>query len=400
MKRMYEHMLVGHFEENRQMVFLSGPRQVGKTTLARAALPRGVYFNYDNPIDGHIIRAGAEKIAETLDLSQPQNRANGVIFDEIHKQPRWKSLLKGFFDSYGAGLKILVTGSARLNVYKRGGDSLMGRYFHYRMHPLTLAEVAGRKPDLDSEFQAPIKVSAASLQKLMEFGGYPEPFLNGSKRFYNKWTNLRMEQIFNEDLRDLSRVQDIKGIRGLAELLGGCLGSGINYSSIAREMSITVDTVKAWIALLESVYYCYTVRPWFKNVANSIRKQPKVYLWDWSLAEDPGARCENFVASHLLKAVHWWTDSGLGVYELCYLRDKQQREVDFLVIKNKEPFMLVECKKSSHDLLSPSLAYYQKILKIPHAFQAVFDLPQSNINPLEYKTPIKLGVADLFKILY
>ncbi len=399
MKRIYETLIVESLGAHRQMALLSGPRQVGKTTVARQALPVAHYFNYDNASDGRLIVSGPDAIAEHLDFANPNNKVGGVIFDEIHKFSKWKNFLKGFFDVYGENLKVAVTGSARLDVYKRGGDSLMGRYFPYRIHPLSVGELASAEVDPEVLFQAPKPVTQEMVEALLRFGGFPEPFLKGSVRFHNRWHALRLEQIFEEDLRDLSRVQDIRQLRNLSELLRGCVGSGVNYSSLAADLCVTADTVKAWITTLESVFWCFEIRPWYTNVASSIRKQPKIYLWDWSELEDVGARNENFVASHLLKAVNWWTECGLGTFELCYVRDKQQQEVDFVVVKNKKPFMLVECKTSSGAALSPHLAHYQKLLNAEYAFQVVFDAPPSSLNPLDYTTPIKVAVADLLKLL-
>ncbi|MBO5780861.1 MAG: AAA family ATPase, partial [Opitutales bacterium] len=243
MKRIYESLISDNLSKLRQMAFISGPRQVGKTTTAKQVLPNAKYLNYDIGSDAIAIRGGATKIAQAIDLSNPLNAKKGVIFDEIHKFPRWKNLLKGFFDSYADNkIKIAVTGSARLDIYKRGGDSLMGRYFMYRIHPLSARETVSSAVDIEKIFQSPAKISNAQIDKLLAFGGYPEPYLRADKRFYNSWKNLRLEQIFYEDLRDLSRVQDIKGIRSLAELLGGRISSGINYSSLANELNVSSDT--------------------------------------------------------------------------------------------------------------------------------------------------------------
>ena len=400
MKRIYETLIADNLSKVRQMAFISGPRQVGKTTTARQVLPKAKYLNYDIDTDANAIRSGATKIAQVIDLANPLNAKKGIIFDEIHKFPKWKNLLKGFFDAYADNkIKVAVTGSARMDTYKRGGDSLMGRYFMYRIHPITARESVSANVDIENLFQKPAKISDKHIEKLLTFGGYPEPYITANKRFYNNWKNLRLEQLFYDDLRDLSRVQDIKGIRALADLLGGRISSGINYSSLANELNVTSDTIKTWINILESVYYCYSIRPWFKNIANSIRKQPKIYLWDWSIIQDNGAKNENFVASHLLKVAHWWTDCGLGVFDLYYLRDKLQREVDFLITKDSQPFMLVEVKSSERDPISPTLSYFQKILKAPYAFQVAFDMPISEIIPTDYNTPIKISVADLLKIL-
>lgn len=402
MKRVYESLIADHFVNNRQMVFLSGPRQVGKTTLAANILPSAACFNYDKTSDAIAIAGGADRIAKLADLSDPLKAKNGILFDELHKFPKWKKFLKGFFDVYADNrrLKVIVTGSARMDVYKRGGDSMMGRYFPYRVHPLSLGELAGGETDLDAIFQNPQQVSQDDMNALMRFGGYPEPFLRGSERFCNQWKRMRLEKLFEEDVRDMSRVQDLRGLRALAELLTARVGGGVNYASLAMDLAVTPDTVKSWIGILESVYYCYTVSPWFANVANSIRKQPKAYLWDWSLVSDEGARNENFVASHLLKAVHWWTDSGLGDFTLHYLRTKQQKEVDFLISKDKIPFMLVECKTSAKEGLSPALVEFQNALSAPYAFQVAMNAPVSNLVPTEFRgTQVKISALDLLKVL-
>ena len=400
MKRAYESLVGEHFSTNRQMAFLSGPRQVGKTTLAAALLPKARYYNYDRPADALKFAAGPDRVAEDAGLDVPAFVANGVVFDEIHKFSRWKRFLKGFFDVYGKGLRVAVTGSARLNIYKRGGDSLMGRYFPYRIHPLSVGEVAGGAIDVERPFRAWRKIGRKDVETLLRFGGFPEPFLSGSERFYNRWRNARKDLVFHEDLRDLSRVQDIRGIRALSDLLAARVTGGINCSGLSNDLQVTADTVKSWIGLLESVYEVYTVRPWFRNVANSIRKQPKAYFWDWSVVKAGGMRNENFIASHLLKSVQWWTDAGLGDFELHYVRDKQQREVDFLVSKDSEPYMLVECKSSLDEPLSPVLEHFRKVLNVPYAFQVAVEADPLAIDPLEAKDrSIRLPAADFLSVL-
>ncbi len=401
MKRCYENLVLESLNAHRQMIFLSGPRQVGKTTCTRQILPDAKYFNYDKVADARIVMAGADAVAKELDLANPNRAQAGVVFDELHKFAKWKHFLKGFFDVYGDNrkLKIMVTGSARLNVYKRGGDSLMGRYFPFRIHPLSAAELVSDEVDLENLFQKPKPVTRESIDALLKLGGFPEPFLEGSERFHNRWSKLRLEQIFMEDLRNLSRVQDIQQLRALAEILRQCVASGVNYSSLACDLCVTSDTIKKWISTLESVFWCWTMRPYYRNVTSAIRKQPKVYLWDWSEVKDVGARCENFLASQLLKSVDWWKENGLGDFELCYLRDKQQREVDFVIVKDGNPFMLVECKHSGNTELSRNLLHFHRELKPKYAFQVAFDLPPTDLNPLDYNEPVKISVADFLKIL-
>ncbi len=376
MKRMYDDLLREHFDRERQMAFVSGPRQVGKSTLIASLCESGdVSFNWDRPDDRRALLKGSDFIIDRYglsDLRDPESRRL-IAFDEIHKFRQWKNFLKGFFDACEVEVSVLVTGSARLNIYKRGGDSLMGRYFLYRMHPLSVGEILPRPyaPDL---IRPPGKVPAEGFEALLRYGGFPEPFLRGTDRFYNRWIGLRTEQMFREDLRDLTRVQDIDQLMTLSQILLSQAGAMVNYSSLANEVCVSVDTIRRWMTLLESIYFSFRVRPWFRNIAKSLRKQPKVYPWDWSPVKDEGARLECLTASHLFKAVHWWTDLGLGQFDLHYIRDTAQREVDFLISRDAKPWIMIEVKKSRKEPLSPALKQFAHVLKVPHAFQAVMDM--------------------------
>jgi len=398
MKRIYENLLIEHQEQNRQMAFLSGPRQVGKTTSSRASAPHHRYYTWDQQSHRRLITKGPQAVADDFGIENVHKQRIPVVFDEIHKYRKWKSFLKGFFDIYGDRLKVVVTGSARLDVYKRGGDSMMGRYFPYRMHPLTVAELLTTEL-IEAEIRDPAEPDVEGLKQLIEFGGYPEPFLKGTKRFYNRWKRLRMELLFREDLRDLTQIQEVGQVQVLADLLTSHAGQLLNYSSLAANAFVSVDTVRRWIVALESLYFCFIVRPWYRNVPKSLRKQPKVYLWDWTMLPEKGVRNENMVASHLLKAVHWWTDIGLGTYDLHYLRDKSKREVDFLVTRNHEPWFLVEVKSSSKRGLSPHLLYFQERLQAEHAFQAAFDTEYVGENLFSLKNPVRVPVSTLLSQL-
>lgn len=378
MKRTYESIIEEHFRENRQMLFLVGPRQVGKTTTSLdVASPRPIHFylNWDSQEDRRLILQGPDAVAQKLALQEVKLGKNipFLIFDELHKYKKWKTFLKGFFDKYSKKAQILVTGSARLDIYKAGGDSLMGRYFLYRLHPISVAELL-RPITRKTEIIPPQKIEDTEWETLFQFGGFPEPFLRRDPFFSTQWKRLRTHQLFNEDLRDLTKIQDMGSMEVLAELLQHQSGKLTTFSSLANKINVSVDTVKRWVKVLKSFYYCYTILPWTKNITRSLIKEPKIFLWDWSLVQDPGARIENFIASHLLKAVHFWTDRGFGEYGLYYLRDKEKREVDFLVSKNKKPWFLVEVKSSGSVGISKSLYHFQKMAKIPHAFQVAFDL--------------------------
>lgn len=399
--RIYEVLIRQHLAENRQMIFLAGPRQVGKTTLslmAKSDVTTSFYLNWDNIEHQHQIIRGPETVARHLGLGKLAATKPLVIFDELHKYSRWKQFLKGFFDTYGAEIKIIVTGSAKLDIYKRIGDSLMGRYFLYRIHPLSVAELIS--PDFSNKLmRTPKSLSSAAFKKLIEFGGFPEPFLNGDKRFHNKWLRFRYQQTFHEDIRSLTEIHEMAQLELLATLLKSRSGQLISFSDLAADVNVSQPTIKRWIESLSAFYYCFSIRPWYKNISRSLRKQPKVYLWDWSDIADAGARAENMVASHLLKAVHFWTDTGLGNFDLHYVRDKDQYEVDFLVTKNNEPWFFVEVKQSESAGINKALYRFQEQTKAPHAFQVVFDMPFVNMDCFSVNTPVIVPVQTLLSQL-
>ena len=382
--------LIVHYRAHRQMVFLSGPRQVGKTTLAKAVdeqFALGHYFNWDDPGHRELILRGPGEIARHADLDRLQAEPPLCAFDELHKYRHWRDFLKGFFDQYENSAKILVTGSASLATFKRSGDSLMGRYFPYTLHPVSVAECA--KPSAaDSTIREPSRIDDEQWDALWHFGGFPEPFLKAEQRFYNRWRKLRTEQLFREDLRDLTRIQELGQMEILAELLRQQVGQLTTYSYLSKTVRVSLETVRHWISTLEAMYYCFTVRPWHRNVARALRKEPKYYLWDWSQADSPGARAENLVASALLKAVHWWAEAGQGDFSLHFIRDKQKREVDFLVVRDQEPWFLVEVKNSSTSGLADSLHYFQKQVKAPHAFQVAMDAEFVDRDCFEQTAPV------------
>jgi len=392
MRRVYETLLEEHLSRHRQMIFLSGPRQVGKTTTrleTSAESPLHSYFNWDNEDHRALIIEGPQAIARKARLDEVQKTLPVLVFDEIHKYRNWKRFLKGFFDTYEKKCRVLVTGSARLDVYKQGGDSLMGRYFLYRLHPLSIREIAD--PQIPSqEIQQPVEIRKADYEALLTFGGFPEPYLKRSQTFFNHWKRLRIKQLFREDLRDLSRVQEIGQMQLLAELLQEEASHSLNHSTLAGKIKVSTPTLQRWMELLKNLYFCFTIQPWSKNLSRSLIKEPKIYLWNWALIEDHGARLENLVASHLYKAIQFWTDRGFGDYGLYYLRDKEKREVDFLVTKNRKPWFLVEVKSSGEKGISRWLYYYQEKLKVSHAFQIGFDLPYVDQDCFKKNDPVRV----------
>ena len=390
MRRHLLDSLVAHYRDHRQMIFLSGPRQVGKTTLAKSLhehFTSGYYFNWDNPNHRELILKGPEEIARHAGLERLQTDPPLCVFDELHKYRHWRNFLKGFFDQYETQTKTLVTGSASLATFKRGGDSLMGRYFPHTLHPVSVAECTKSRIS-DSIIQSPVRIDDEKWNALWHFGGFPEPFLKAEQRFYNRWRKLRTEQLFREDLRDLTRIQELGQMEILAELLRRHAGQLTSYSSLSKAVCVSLDTIRRWISTLEALYYCFAVRPWHHNVARALRKEPKYFLWDWSQVESPGARAENLVASALLKAVHWWTESGQGDFALHFVRDKQKHEVDFLVCRDRQPWLLVEVKSSGNAGLTDSLYYFQKQTKARHAFQVAMDAEFIDRDCFKQSTPI------------
>ncbi|OGO96417.1 MAG: hypothetical protein A3F41_03030 [Coxiella sp. RIFCSPHIGHO2_12_FULL_44_14] len=390
MRRLYENLIQQHVAHYQQMLFLAGPRQVGKTTIsltAQALTDRLTYLNWDNQDHRKIILDGPTAVAHHMELSGVYVKKPILILDELHKYRRWKTFLKGFFDTYRNQLHIIVTGSSRLDIYRSGGDSLMGRYFPYRVHPLTVAECV-RTAISHTDIHPPTPIESTLFDALFEFGGFPEPFLNKDKQFSHRWKQLRKEQLFRGDIRDLSRIQEIDQLELLSELIKHQAGQLVNYSNLANKIKVSVDTIRRWINTLSSFYHCFIVRPWSTNISRSLLKEPKIYLWDWSDINDIGKRAENFVASHLLKAVHFWTDQGLGNYGLYFLRDKEKREVDFLVTKNNQPWFLAEVKYGDNTSISRQLEMFQQQTKAKHAFQIAINKEFIPVDCFSYHHPV------------
>ena len=295
------------------MLLVSGPRQVGKTTLARALCQQmqGHYFNWDDISHRQAILAGSDKLAVQAQLDRLRSTKTLLVFDELHKFRYWKDFLKGFFDRYEQQAHILVTGSARLDIFRKGGDSLMGRYFHLRMHSLSVREIIGAI-DTDQLIQPPARFPQEGFEQLLQFGGFPEPFCKANMRFSRRWQRLREKQLVQEDIRDGTNIQELAQLEVLTRLLQTYAGQAIRYTWLGEQIRVSVDTIRRWLDVLESFYFCFRVRPWSKNIASALRKEPKIYLWDSSQIDDTGMRSENFIACHLLKAVHWWTDLGMG----------------------------------------------------------------------------------------
>ncbi len=339
----------------KKMVFIGGPRQVGKTTLAKWIqnnhFPSGRYFNWDYDED----RTGILQKKWTTD-----NKL--LIFDELHKHPRWKNWIKGIYDVSADNHSFLITGSARLDVYKKGGDSLAGRYHYWRLHPFTL-----------DEFPEGITKKEA-FHRLMTVGGFPEPFIEGDEKSARRWRRERLDRIIREDIRDLESIRNIQIIGLFLEMLRNRVGGLITLSNIAEDLQISPKTAKMWLEVLERMYLVFPVYPYTRNIPRAVLKPPKVFFFDnGDVIGDEGARFENLVATSLIKRLHFLEDRDGFRYELRYIRDKEGREVDFAIIKDGKLESLIEVKYSD-DKVSRALAYYAEKLHPENAVQITANL--------------------------
>ena len=349
-----------------KMVFIGGPRQVGKTTLSRLigkeAYQNFSYLNWDNPNDRKEILASK---------FEPDTQL--IIFDEIHKYRKGKNYTKGQFDKFKEAFAILVTGSARLDIDQKGGDSLMGRYYYFRLHPFSQAEVLRVKNKIEP-FQKLIfdsqKKSQTEFKKLLAFGGFPEPFFSQDAETLRRWHNQRMERLVKDDIRDIETIRDLSALQILVDLLPAKVGSLLSLNSLREDLLVAHGTVTLWMDILEKFYYHFRIYPFSASTIKSLRKESKMYLWDWSQVPDENAKLENIVASHLLKLCHFLHDANGHKAELFYLRDNEQREVDFLVTVDKKPWLAVEVKNSDQKV-SKNLLYFDRKLNIPFKYQLV-----------------------------
>ncbi|TGL58673.1 ATP-binding protein [Leptospira ognonensis] len=328
-----------------RMTFIGGPRQVGKTTLAKSFLKsESQYLNWDDLGDRSIIKT-----------HQIDPKLTTVVLDEIHKYSRWRMLLKGLYDKYKNSLSIIVTGSARLDTLRKGGDSLFGRYRYFRLHPFALHEV-------DS------KCSRESTLELLKFGGFPEPLIAKSERKYRLWKRERLSRLVYQDLRDLDTVKDLSKIELLVDALPSKVGSVLSINSLKEDLEVSPNTVSHWLLVLETIYYSYRILPLGGPKIRAVKKSNKLYLWDWAEIESDGARFENFVASQLLYYCHFQDDVNGYDMELRFVRDTDLREIDFVVLKNKKPIFAVECKTGDKKI-SSHLRYFKERLSIPFLYQ-------------------------------
>ena len=331
------------------MVFIGGARQVGKTTLARQIIKKkSSYINWDHLEHRQLI----------LKNQIPINLFE-IIFDEIHKFSLWRNFIKGFYDIYGDKAKIIVTGSARLDHFKKGGDSLFGRYHYFRLHPFSLREI-NKNPTF------------SDVDSLFHLSGFPEPFLSGSQKTYRRWSLERLNRVVYTDINDLENIKEISNIEILIQALTDRIGSPLSVENLRQDLQVSHNTVCRWLDILETLYVCYRISPFGSPKIRAVKKEQKLYLWDWVQVSKPSSRFENMVASQLLKYCHFIQDTEGYLMNLQYIRDRDGREIDFVVLQDKKPLFAVECKLSEQSL-SKNINYFKQRTSIPEFYQVYLE---------------------------
>jgi uncharacterized protein len=345
-----------------KMVLVSGPRQSGKTTLVRTLVEnnQGAYYNWDSAPDRLLIQK------RDIDFDRPM-----WAFDELHKFRRWRALLKDLSDSYKGKTRILVTGSARLDLYGRGGDSLQGRYFGHHLHPVTFSELHG----LPFSAMADVPLLGTDpmrqpIDALLRFGGFPEPLLSGSDKVASRWRLSYGERLVHEEVASLEHVREIERLELLYDRLGDVAGGVLSINSLREDLEVSFETVRSWIAIFERLDAVFRVPPYGVPRIKSVKKEQKLYFWDWPRCTSDGARFENLIAAHLARAVAWAADVDGERLQLRFFRTRVGHEVDFVLLRAGKPWLAIECKLGDADL-APSLKYFCERVQPPFAFQVV-----------------------------
>ncbi len=368
-KRDYFRKIWADFNEEKNLILVSGPRQAGKTTFAKdiaSKEPVSLYFNYDIP-------ANKARLLTNPTFFEEVDRKKGdlplIILDEIHKYVDWKNYLKGIYDGYADEFRFLVTGSGRLELSRKKGDALAGRYLHFHLYPFTIGEIFASSMGMENiniltDIPEQNTIAQEAWETMFHVSGFPEPFLKGTKLKYRRWTKSYHSQVIRDDIRDEFAVRQVDKMEALYFLLSECAGNPFSSSNHARTLKVSHKTVSSWITVFERFFLVFKIRPYSKRISRSLVKEPKLYFYDYCLIRDEALRFENMVAVELNRAVTLWNDFGLGEYELWYLRNKEKEEVDFLITENANPLFMVEAKLLD-TTISPHLVKFQNILRIP-----------------------------------
>jgi len=332
-----------------KMVFVGGGRLVGKTTFALSFLgsineSHPAYLNWDNVNNRRSLLRGEIPPNQKL-----------IIFDEIHKFARWRNFIKGLYDTYKSSISFIITGSARLDFYRKGGDSLQGRYYYYRIHPFSPNELTKNPNEND-------------VLQLLKFGGFPEPFLSGNERVWRRWQHERLSRVIYDDIRDLENIREISLMELLVEELPNRVGSPLSVKNLKEILQVAHETVERWLSILERVYICFRISPFGSPRIRAVKKEQKLYLYDWSQVTNEGGRFENFVACQLLKYCHYIEDTEGFKIELRFIRDTDKREIDFVVLRENKPIFAVECKTGEQSV-NPAAYYFRERTSIPKFYQ-------------------------------
>ena len=371
LKRKSYKKIWNELSDEKAMIFLAGPRQSGKTTLTKMISEEyasKLYFNWD-------ILSHREKLLKNSTFFEAVERKGSdrplIIMDEIHKYRDWKNYLKGIYDQFHDTYQFLVSGSGRLDIYQKGGDSLAGRYFMFHLWPFTLAELGEQAPSFELFIADPLRVITDNNHELKQFwenlallSGFPEPYLSGKETTWRRWSGGYAQQLIREDIRDITDIKSSAAMETLYHLLPSKVGSPLSIPSLSRDLQVSYNSVQSWISVFERFFMLISITPWTSRIARAIQKERKIYLFDTPRIKDRGARFENMVALDLWRAITSWNDMGYGNFSLHFIKNKEQQEVDFLLARDNEPFLLVEAKAAE---LQPSttLKKFQQVLNVP-----------------------------------
>ena len=387
----------------RQMRFITGPRQSGKTTLAKLKLEKEnikkLYYLWDLRSVRNLYKEN--ELFFTQDAYNPRKKL-WVCFDEIHKMPKWKNIIKGIFDQTEDHYQFIITGSAKLNITRRAGDSLSGRYFTFHLFPLCLAEIKNAKiaaknpPDNSLDFITQKlgnkPESKEHLSTLLEYGGFPEPFSRQSKKFHYKWTEDYLDKVINEDIGSLTRIVEKEYLYDLYRLLPEMIGNPISQNSLASHLESTIPTIKNYLRRLSDFYLAFKISPYSKNIKRALLKAPKVYLYDWTNINDKAKRFENYVACEIQTLIHFWMEATGKKYSLFYIRTKEKQEIDFLILKGNAPWLLIEAKYSNVPLAKHHFTISKALGNIPF----VQVCREENIAVQHKKNIFRISASRLF----
>jgi predicted AAA+ superfamily ATPase len=345
----------------RQMRLITGPRQSGKTTLARHILSRNnsqeLYYNWDLREVRDIYKSDYSFFESQMRDIQSRGLLPWVCFDEIHKMPKWKNILKGYFDKYEKDCRFIVTGSARLDWFRRSGDALTGRYFLFRLNPLVLSEVAGHyhlEPGPEESaldyIERRLSRSGANqdlLDQLIRFSGFPEPFLKADEGFYRRWQRDMVDHLTREDVRDLTRIIAVEHIATLMQIMPQRVGAPLSLNALKEDVETSYSALRNAIAAMQLTYAIFLISPYHQRIARAVKKEKKCYFYEWSRSLDPAKRIENYVAGELKAMIDLWHDKGISDFDLMYVRTRDGKETDFLITRNRRPWCLFEAKLSN-----------------------------------------------------